>query len=166
MPETTSERVLTPRLIGFLLLVVSVVGVSVAGRFQSPGIEGCIELLADGDLDLEERQRTLRRTASLGADSDARGQVAGCLAALALQDRAAFADAVAALDAVAELAPDELRWLDLGDPLLANVLRARRLEVEDRAGAKLAWGQVAAQARMVGNRVAREQAVAAAARLQ
>ena len=89
-----------------------------------------------------------------------------CLASLALQDRAAFADAVAALDAVAELAPDELRWLDLGDPLLANVLRARRLEVEDRADAKRVWGQVAAQARMVGNRVAAEQAVAAATRLQ
>ena len=102
----------------------------------------------------------------MGADSDARGRVAGCLAALALEDRAAFADAAAALDAVTELTPDELRWLDLGDPLLANVLRARRLEEGDRAGAKRVWGQVAAQARMVGNRVAAERAVAAAERLQ
>ncbi len=150
------ERILTPALAAFLVVVLGLVAASLATRRPSPDLEGCIELLADGDLDRDERRFVLERTAMLGAGAaSARGRVAGCLACLALEDREGFAAARAALDA--DLAPVERRWLGLGDPLLSNVLVATASGRAGRADdAAVRWGQIAAQARMTGNQLAAE----------
>ena len=94
-------------------------------------------------------------------ESGPRGRLAGCLAALALGEASRFAGLRGALEEARGLSAERLRWLDLGDPLLANVLRASRLEGRDAGAADAAWSQVAQQARMVGNALARELAAAA-----
>jgi hypothetical protein len=167
MADPARERLLPPALLLFLLGVALVLGWSVATRHPSPDLDGCIELLGDGDLDRDERERMLLRTIDLALqDETARGRMAGRLAALALQERAPFARLASAVDGL-ELSPEQRRWLDLGDPLLANVLEARLLEgAGDRARARTKWAQVAAQARMVGNGLATEQAAAAVERLR
>ncbi len=154
MEGPVRERILTPALTVFLLAVAAVVAGAVATRNPAPDLEGCIELLADGDLDREERRRVLARAAQLGgAAASARGRAAGCLASLALQDRTGFEAGRGALASALPL--DQRRWLGLGDPLLANVLAASMSGVAgDRGEASLRWGQVAAQARMTGNKLA------------
>jgi|GEM_PF-3217837 len=166
MADTHSERVLTPPLLAFLLLVAGVLGWAVSARYATPGLDGCIERLADGDLDRAERESMLLRIVELAPDAAPRGQLAGWLAALALQDRARFDALGDGVVREAALPPDARRWLDLGDPLLANVLRARRLEAADIPAARAAWEQVAAQARMFGNRLAIDHATAELDRLQ
>ena len=151
MALNDSERVFTPALLAFLLAVAGFVGWAVATRQPTPDLEGCIELLGDGDLDRSERERILLRAIDLVDEADARGQLAGCLAALALDDAARFEPLRGALASAAELSEPSLRWLHLGDPMLANVLRATRLSGRD---AEVAWSQVAQQARMVGNALA------------
>lgn len=167
MADSPRERVFTPALLLFLLGVAAVVGWSAWTRHPSPDLEGCIEQLADGDLDRDERERMLLRTIDLALGEDSvRGRVAGRLAALALQRREPFGAFASAVEGL-QLPAARRRWLDLGDPLLANVLAARLLEgAGDAAAARTKWTQVSAQARMVGNVLAAEQAVAAAERLR
>jgi len=168
MAESTQERLLTPALLAFLLAVGGVVAWAIATRHPTPDLEGCVELLADGDLDRDERERILLRTIDLAADDQSvRGRVAGYLAALALQDRGAFARLDEAIGPSLELPPSERGWLDLGDPLLRNVLAARLLESGgDVPAARSKWAQVAQQARMVGNGLAGELSAAAVDRLR
>lgn len=161
MAANDPERVFTPALLAFLLAVVGVIAWSVATRYPAPDLEGCVELLGDGDLDRDERERILLRTVDLAGESGPRGRLVGCLAALALGKASRFAGLRGALEEARGLSAERLRWLDLGDPLLANVLRASRLEGRDAGAADAAWSQVAQQARMVGNALARELAAAA-----
>ena len=160
------ERLWTGPLLAFLLAVGSVVGFAVATRHPTPDLEGAIELLADGDLDGDERERMLLRLKDLASSAEtARGRWAGLLAAVAIGDRQAFDELDRALGEGADRAPPAGRrhWLDLGDPLLANVSTALLAEAEGAGDVALAaWRQVAAQARMTGNRLA---AGLAAARL-
>jgi hypothetical protein len=156
MTETPAERLLTKPLAAFLLVVATGLGWAAATRYPSPDLEGCIEQLADGDLDQKEREHVLARAAALAEGAALRGRVAGCLAALALEQRAPFEAHEDALARAGELEAAGRRWLDLGDPLLANVLRASSLDLTDAAAANHVWSQVQAQARMVGNRLAAE----------
>ena len=156
MTETPADPLLTKPLAAFLLVVATGLGWAAVTRYPSPDLEGCIELLADGDLDHKEREHVLARAAALAEGASLRGRVAGCLAALALERRASFDGYQDALERVGELEAAGQRWLDLGDPLLANVLRASSLELTDAAAAEHVWSQVQAQARMVGNRLAAE----------
>ena len=50
MAQNDSERVFTPALLAFLLAVIGVVSWAIATRHPAPDLEGCIELLGDGDL--------------------------------------------------------------------------------------------------------------------
>ena len=154
MTAPRTDRLLTKPLAAFLLAVSLVIGWAAYVRYPSPELEGCIELLADGDLDREERAHVLARIVAQSEGVDGRGRLAGCLAALSLQDRSRFEALQGALDEAGALGLGERRWLDLGDPLLANVLRASCLEDADAAAAKSVWSQVGAQARMVGNELA------------
>ncbi len=160
MAQNDSERVITPALLAFLLAVIGVVSWAIATRHPAPDLEGCIELLGDGDLDREERERILLRAVDLVESAGPRGQLAGCLAALALDDAARFEPLRGALASAEQLSGTGLRWLDLGDPMLANVLRAARLNGQE---AEVAWSQVAQQARMVGNALAAQLAAQAVA---
>ena len=166
MATTGPDRVFTPALVTFLVLVASVLGWSLATRHPSPDLDGCVQLLADGDLDHEERERILLRIMDLAEGRHGRARVAGWLAALSLQQRGRFAAIGEGLDSEWDMPEAEARWLDLGDPLLANVLRAYRLEAESPDAARIAWGQVAAQARMVDNGLAADYAKAALERLR
>ncbi|MGC6488675.1 MAG: hypothetical protein ACON4Z_13595 [Planctomycetota bacterium] len=156
MTAPDNERLLTLPLVAFLLAAGLVVGAAALTRYPSPDLDGCVELLADGDLDREEREHVLARTLSLAADGDARGRIAGCLAALSLQQRRGFDELEGALAEAGRLPEAARRWLDLGDPLLHNVLRASCLQAADPDAAAKVWSQVAAQARMVGNELAAE----------
>ncbi|HEB54270.1 MAG TPA: hypothetical protein ENI87_13540 [bacterium] len=155
---TTRDRVLTAPLLVCLLMVAAVVGCAVLTRHPTPPLGGAIEMLADGDLDHDERERMLQRTLELASEADTpRALWAGLLAAIALQDRERYAAFDARLDRRVPLAPEQLRFLDLGDPLLANVLAAGMAQAAgDSDRAALRWRQVAAQARMTGNSFAAE----------
>lgn len=170
MNDAPRERVLTGPLLAFLALVAGVMAWAVASRLPAPDLEGAVELLADGDLDGDERERMLLRILELDpAPGTLRGRWAQVLAAVALEDRPAFAALEPALGAgpARVLLPTDRQWLDLGDPLLANVLEAMSHEAAgDRAAARRVWAQVGAQARMTHQTFAGELAEAARTRLE
>jgi hypothetical protein len=147
------ERVLTLPLALFLTAVAATLAVGFYGRLRVPGIEEAVSLLADGDLDGTERERMLRITVVAARKSDdVTWQWAGLLAAVALDDRSAHAALAQRLGGVAppsKVPPPERReWLALGDPMLANVLRAMLAEAAgDRAEAARRWRQVETQSR-------------------
>ncbi len=163
-PAKHPEPVLTPALMVFLCVVAALVGSGLWMREWSPGLGRAIELLADGDLDGEERAAMLARTVALARSAPGlRERWAGLLAAVALEDRVAFSAARAQLPGDPPAVPEgaERQFLDLGDPLLANVLAAFVAEAAgDRAGAKVHWQQVAAQARLARRPFAGELAAA------
>ena len=165
MSQPTRERVLTWPLLAFLLVVAAAVGLGFATGARAATVDEAIELLADGDLDGDERDRMLLRTIDLAREAESRrGRWAGLLAAAAAEDEGAYAHFDARIGDGADAAPDaaERRWLDLGDPLLANLLKARIAALRgDDAGAEVAWRQVAAQARMTANGFAAQLAAAA-----
>lgn len=155
------ERVFGPALTTFLVVVAAVLLVASYYRYPRPDLDGCVRMLADGDLDFDERQRILRRAIGLAqADDRPRAAWIGALAAVALPDRDAY-ESFAPRLASAEV-PAESRWLDLGDPVVGNVLEALR---HARAGqledARREWRQVAAETRLTGNRLAAELAARA-----
>ena len=127
-------------------------------------------ILADGDLDRSERDQMLSRVVALGESSERlRGRWAAALAAVALQDRAAFDRAESRLGGGGDRivpAPQQL-WLSLGDSLLANLFAAMQAEAaQDRSAATKKWGQVAVQARYTGNAVAAKLAEEARLRIE
>lgn len=163
-PPPRREPVLTPALVVFLCFVAALVGSGLWTREWSPGLGRAIELLADGDLDGEERSAMLARTVDLARSAPGlRERWAGLLAAVALEDRNAFTAARAQLPGDPPAVPiaAERELLDLGDPLLANVLAAFAAEAAgDRTGAQRHWQQVAAQARLARRPFAGELAAA------
>lgn len=181
MPESTSEpQSLAPRatrpardrlLWAFLALVAVAVVAGLRQKYPSPDFPGTVLLLADGDLDHDERGRQLGRAfAQASAMEGAEPKWVALLAAVALRDAARTAEATAALGGLPPKqapAAGEREFLHLGDPMLGNLAAALLAELEgdrERAGTK--WRQVAVQARMVGNPVAAELAAAAANRLR
>lgn len=170
MSEHVPNRVLTAPLVAFLVVVAGIVGTALWTRHPSPDLEGSIEILADGDLDLRERQRMLLRVIDLAGQADSlRARWAGALAAVSLQDREGFAGFESKLgDGAARVLPEaERRWLSLGDVVLANVHLAMDAEASaDKELAVKKWGQVAAQGRITANRFASELAAAALERLE
>jgi hypothetical protein len=177
-----SDRLVTAPLLVFAGIVLGVVTIGLVTRHPRPGLDGAIELLADGDLDGDERRRMLARTLELArqapqAAQSARHHFAGLMAAAALQDHEAFAalserwaerwaePAPTAQQMAAALLPDE--WLALGDPLLANLKAATCAELAgDGDAAQREWRRVAAVARMTGNDFVSGLAEAAAQRLR
>jgi hypothetical protein len=170
MSEQASDRVLTAPLALFLVVVLGIVATAVVLRHPSPDLDGSIELLADGDLDHRERQRMLLRVAELAIDAgNLRQRWAGALAAISLQDRAAFEALEATLgDGQARVLPiDQCEWLAMGDVVLANVHLAMTAEASgNNERALFKWGQVRAQARITANALAGELAKAAEQRLR
>mgnify|MGYP007073187454 CR=1 FL=1 len=164
-------RLSTALLAVFLVTVGSVVGFAVVAGGRLPAEpDAAIAALADGDLDGDERSRMLAHLRDLTrAAEPLRHRWAGLLAAVALQDRAAYAAFEARLgDPPLRVPPAAGReWLGLGDPLLANVLAAMVDEAAgDRDAARRRWRQVAAQARVTAQGFAAELASAAEARLR
>lgn len=170
MSEPGPQRLITTPLAVFLLLSVGTVLGALALRVERPALEGAIERLADGDLDRSERDQMLSRVVALGESSERlRGRWAAALAAVALQDRAAFDRAESRLGGGGDRivpAPQQL-WLSLGDSLLANLFAAMQAEAaQDRSAATKKWGQVAVQARYTGNAVAAKLAEEARLRIE
>jgi hypothetical protein len=165
------ERVFTPALLVFLAAVAVYVGLGVRAKYPKPGVDGAVRLLADGDLDGDERRRMLRRTVDGALASEAVAhRWAGLLAAVALEDRAAYAQLLAALGAgeVPSQVPAEAEreLLDLGDPLLGNLLHAMIAETaHDHEGSLKLWRRTAVQSRLSGNAFAAELATAGIRRL-
>ena len=170
MTEPAPDRVLTAPLVIFLVVVLGIVATAIVLRHPSPDLDGSIEMLADGDLDKRERDRMFLRVIELvGADSDLRQRWAGTLAAISLQDRAAFDRIESTLgDGEARVLPaDQQKWLAMGDVVLANVHLAMTAEAAgDKEFALVKWAQVEAQARVTANGLAGELAKAATQRLR
>lgn len=155
----------------FLAAVAVVVGMGLRQKYPSPDLAGTLVLLADGDLDHDERVRQLERAfAMASAMEGVRSQWVALLAAVGLRAADDVAKAIATLGGLppkqAPAAADR-EFLHLGDPMLGNVASALLAETEgDRDRALRQWRQVEVQARMVGNAVAGELAAAAVARLR
>ncbi|MBL9076176.1 MAG: hypothetical protein JNL08_01650 [Planctomycetes bacterium] len=164
------ERVLTLPLVLFLLAVAAVLAIGIVPRLQRPAPADAIRLLADGDLDGDERRAVLDVLAVDGRGSADLGERwAAALAAVALGDRAALTAALQTLGGgeVPSPAPpvDAREWLGLGDPLLQNVLGAWLAEAAgDAAGAAVHWRRAAALCRYVPHALAAELAAAGSQR--
>lgn len=167
-----AERVLTRPLAWFLAFVAAVVGWQLWQRHAPRGIAAAVRELADGDADAEERDALLRGVlAAAPAATDAAARWAVLLAAIALEDGAAHANALARLrgaDGALELPPPgERQWLHLGDPALGNVFAAAVAEAAgDRAGARARWQLVETQSRLSRRLLAEQLAHAAVERLR
>jgi hypothetical protein len=97
-----------------------------------------------------------------------RGRWAATLAAVALRDRAAFDRLESRLEPGTKrvLPANRMRWLSLGDAVLANVLAAMLAEAAgDPTQALTKWQQVAAQSRLTANGVSAKLAEEAQVRL-
>ncbi len=163
------ERLITLPLAVFLVVVVATVAWNLRQRFAPVSVAEAIALLADGDLDGAERERVLRGMLA-GAAHDARERWAVLLAAVALEDRAAYAQARAALAAgggAIEVPPPAARAaLHLGDAILGNVMAASVAEIAgDRAEARARWQLVATQGTLARQAFAVELALAGSKRL-
>lgn len=164
------ERLLTLPLLLFLTVVVGVLVVALLPHLRAPSPGEAIRLLADGDLDRAGRLPVLARLADEGPAAAAPAERwAAALAAIALRDRGRLDRALAALGggAVPQPAPpaEQREFLDLGDPLLANVLAAWLAEADgDLAGAQRHWQQLAAQCRYTPHELCAELAATGAAR--
>ncbi|MCB9877823.1 MAG: hypothetical protein H6835_09500 [Planctomycetes bacterium] len=167
MAERSRDRLLTPAALVFVAAVSVIVGIGLLTRHPRPDLAGSIALLGDGDLDGDERKivldNMLRRSAEAASD---RERWAVMLATVALGDREAFAAARAAIEPLAShaLSDEDRRWLDLGDPVLRNVLGAMQHEaLGQRDAARGRWLQVQNQVLLTGNRYAFAGELAAAA---
>lgn len=165
-----AERILTRPLLTFLLLVGAGVSVGLWHKYPRPDTRGTAVLLADGDLDGPERRRQLARLVALAdaAPSDVDAQWLGSLAAVRLEDRAAFVrfgTRLAPTGGAATPSAELRAVLGLGDPLLANVALARLAELAgDQTSARRHWQQVAEQCRLQTCPLAAELAAAALAK--
>lgn len=160
------ERVLTLPLAVFLVAVAVGVGSGLWHRYPRPDLAGGVELLADGDLDSDERLRVLGRVLTQARTATRVGERwAGYLAAIALGDREARQELLLALGGGPRPAvvpePGERTFLDLGDRMLGAVLAAGVAEVAgDVAVARRQWELVQSHARLTahayGSELARE----------
>ena len=168
MTAPAAEPLLTAPLKAFLLLVFACLATAVWLRNPTPDLDGAIKMLADGDLDRDERERMLLRVKDLAENAQSpRQRWAGVLAAVSLGDADSFAVLAPKLGSgkASILPAEQCEWLDLGESLLANVRIAMMAEAsEDSAVARTKWGQVAAQARVTGNGFAGYLAAAAVLR--
>jgi hypothetical protein len=155
-------------LLTFWLGIFGLLAVAWFGRQSLTTWPAIARQLADGDCDQAERVPLLERLVELGRVPDDDGGLwASRLAAIALADRAAYANATQYLGGEPGRAPGSTRWLDLGDPMLGNVLLAAVAESAARTDdARRIWRQVAAQARLTARPFAGELAAAALARLR
>lgn len=167
----TRERLLTWPLVVFLLAVGGAVAWGWLQRHPQLDLPAAIQLLGDGDLDGDERQQVLAgMLAAAPTAKDPAAKWAVLLAAVALEDRAAYAAMRAQLGggmAPAEVPPPAARaLLHLGDPLLGAVLAAGVAEAAgDADEARRCWQRVAAQGRLAGRAFPGDLAAAALARL-
>lgn len=165
------ERVLTPALVVFLTLVAGILVFSAVQRWTKPSLEAAVRELADGDLDGPDRPRVLRVVVeAAAASSEPRALWAGLLAAVALADREAYDRALARLGGgqvpTVVPGPESRTFLDLGDPILANLAAALWAEAAgDPAAARRRWQQVRAQSVLAERPLADELAAAALSRL-
>lgn len=171
LPPAPRERVLTWPLAGFLLLVAAAVGLGWLQNHPRPDLPAAVRLLADGDLDGAERKRVLAGIVASAATAEGpMATWAVLLAAIALEDRAAYAAALARLGGGPSPAnvpsAAERGLLHLGDPLLGDVLAGG---VAEAAGAfpeaRQRWQRVAVQSQLTRRVFAQELATAALARL-
>lgn len=166
------ERVFTWPLVVFLLAVATFDVVAWWRRGLLPGPAEAIELLADGDLDGDERGRVLRGLRDAGRGSAVVVEQWGALlASIALDDRAAHEALRTALGGpgpATKLPPlAERELLHLGDPLLGNVFAAMVAEAAgDREVAVREWQQVATQCQLMQRPLAAELAADALRRLR
>jgi hypothetical protein len=155
-------------LVAFWLLVLGLLALAWFDRPFLTDWPAIARELADGDCDQAERLPLLERLVELGrVPDDDGGFWASRLAAIALADRQAYAGATQMLGGEPGRAPSSTRWLDLGDPMLGNVVAAAIAEGAARSDdARRIWRQVAAQARLTARPFAGELAAAALARLR
>jgi hypothetical protein len=154
----------------------------VAGLLVAPSARGLlpstlrenVQLLADGDLEHEERRRCLQRILDAALDSAlAEDRLFGAMAAAGLEDRQAF-DRLAeqglppGLGRIAEAGGAELRaLLGLGDPVLAGLLDAALLEAGgELPAASRRYEQLELSSRLFHNDLVQELAVAGQRRLR
>ena len=164
------ERILTPPLVLFLVVVALIVGFGLRSKYPTPDVDGAILLLADGDLDGDERRRMLQILRDRALESQSMAHAwAGMLAAVALEDRAGYATLLARLGngPMPSAVPAEVdrELLHLGDPLLGNLVRAMIAEAAgDLKRSGPLWRQVAVQSKLYFRPFAAELAEAAAQR--
>lgn len=155
----------------FLGLVAAAMVAGLRQKYPTPDFAGGVAMLADGDLDHDERGRMLRRTFDFAMTLQGdQSQWIALLAAIGLDDAERLDQALARCGGLPpRTAPvaAEREVLALGDPMLGNVANALLAEVAgDRDQARTLWGQVDVQGRMVGNGAARQLAAGAATRLR
>jgi hypothetical protein len=172
-PSPTAEkpRLFTRPLTIFLTVVAVLAASGLWQKQPRPDLAGGVRLLADGDLDGEERLRMLQRVLAQAAGAEnVTEHWAGLLAAVSLADREGWQRHLRALGGgdrpTAVPPPAERTFLDLGDRMLGSVLAAGVAEVAgDNAGAKQHWSSVQTHARLSGHAFGRELATAALQRL-
>lgn len=170
-PTEAKPRLFTTPLTIFLTVVAALTAIGLWNKHPRPDLAGGVRLLADGDLDGEERLRMLRRVVGqAGTAASVKEHWAGLLAAISLADREAWQRHLRELGGgdrpTAVPPPAERTFLDLGDRMLGCVLAAGIAEVEgDTAGAKRHWSSAQAHARLTGHVFGRELATAALQRL-
>lgn len=146
------EGILRPALGGFLAAALAVLAFGVWTRARAPGFEEALGILTDGDPDRAERLRATRVVLERGLTrSDRRGLVLAAMAAVALNDRDAWAAATRALGPPApERLPPEpggIAEASLGEPALEQLLRAMAAEEAGRRdAARGLYGRAAAAA--------------------
>lgn len=156
-------------LAAFLAGVAGLLGTAWLVRYAPTDIQAAMRQLADGDDDGAERGELLQRLLTLaGTAADDTGRWAGRLAAVALADRPAYDRYTQALGGEPGRPPaSTARWLDLGDPMLGNLLRAAAAEAAAHPDeARRHWLHVANQARLTARPFAGELAAAALLRLR
>jgi hypothetical protein len=165
-PVARSRAAFPWPLAGFLLLVGAAVAAGWLQANPRPDLAGAMRELADGDLDGSERTRMLQRVQTLAAaEAGPTARWATVLAAVALEDRAGHAAALARLGAAVP-DPGQRADLGLGEPLLVNLLAAGLAEASGQLGeARRCWQRVASAARLARRPFARELAEQALARL-
>jgi hypothetical protein len=156
-----------PLVVAWCLVLTIVLG-SWWSRTPRLDLPGTLRLLADGDLDGAERSAQQERLLALAAAAPADDLTAAwarCLAAVALGRPAEHAAALQLLggDPPKRFPPREMQeLLAMGDPLLANLLRALVAAGQgDAPAAAQAFQQVHHQSRLMGRPFAAELAAAA-----
>lgn len=168
----TSERLFTPPLVAFLVIVGAVLAVALAARIGQASVDSVVMRLSVGDLDGQERRQLLQQLLQAEQDPQEGVRHYRIMAAVALEDRAAlrrlllsggspgWARQVAALD------ENRVARISLGDPVLAALLAAMLAEARGQADAAQRYRQVQASSILFHMELAHELAGAGLARLR